>query len=180
MFLSHRSPFQLSAIRYSLCAMLSASVALTLAGCDTMLTDQYDATAQVSYTWQVQYSPNLGGDRPPRIQRFASTTLVNHNGIQPDDAVTGPDDRGLWWPALPTRPTVDQIEARQRNDEEMSTPELIKSEEYLFTYTEGGQTKTLPANYQVYRQAVLAYADKRPLELTLGVEERSVIKAEPR
>jgi hypothetical protein len=161
-------------------ALVSVSVA-TLIGCSTAATDEYEATARVTYTWQVQYSPNLGGDRPPRIEKFASTSLINRNGVQPDEAVTGPDDRGLWWPALPPRPRVDELEARRRSSsEEMSQPELIKSEEFSLTYDDAGFPRTLPTNYQVYRQAVRAQADDRPLELTLSTDEHFILKAEPK
>lgn len=160
--------------------MLIGASALTLTGCDTVTTNQYEATAQVTYVWQVQYAVNLGGDRPPRLERFASTSLSNRNGDRPDQAVTGPDDRGLWWPALPSRPTVDEMEQRQRSsDEQISTPELLKNVDYMLTYSAPGQTRTLPTNYQVYRQAVRAHADQRPLTLTLGVNNNSVQKAEP-
>lgn len=166
-------------VRYLVMLIMTAS-ALILTGCDTITTNQYEATARVTYVWQLQYSVNLGGDSPPRLERFDSTSLLNRNGDRPDQAITGPDDRGLWWPALPTRPTVDQMEQRQRSsDEQFSTPELLKQVEYALTYSAPGETRTLPTNYQVYRQAVRARADQRSLSLTLGVNNNSVQKAEP-
>lgn len=39
-------------------------------------------------------------------------------------------------------------------------------------------TTTLPTNYDVYRQVVKAYPQITPLELTLGVNDNSVEKAE--
>jgi hypothetical protein len=47
------------------------------------------------------------------------------------------------------------------------------------TYGVGNAQNTLPTNYEVYRQVVKAYAQKTPLELTLGVNDNSVEKAEP-
>jgi hypothetical protein len=47
------------------------------------------------------------------------------------------------------------------------------------TYGVGNALHTLPTNYEVYRQVVKAYAQKTPLELTLGVNDNSVEKAEP-
>ncbi len=38
--------------------------------------------------------------------------------------------------------------------------------------------RSLPANYQVYRQAVKAYLQKAPLQLTLGVNDNTVEKAQ--
>ncbi|OKH27699.1 hypothetical protein NIES1031_07200 [Chroogloeocystis siderophila 5.2 s.c.1] len=152
--------------------------AIALTSCSTMTIDQYEATAQTTYTWQVRYSTSPS-DKLPRFETFATTSLLNRNGQQPAAAVTGPDDQGLWWPALPPRPTVDQIEQRQRPQEKPSTPELLKSVNYQITYIEGSKQRTLPTNSQVYRQVVKAYQSQRPLRLTLGVNNASVEKAEP-
>ncbi|QFS51829.1 hypothetical protein GXM_09323 [Nostoc sphaeroides CCNUC1] len=43
----------------------------------------------------------------------------------------------------------------------------------------GNSQNTLPTNYEVYRQVVKAYPERTPLELTLGVNDNSVEKAEP-
>ncbi len=85
----------------------------------------------------------------------------------------------MWWAALPPRPTVDEVEQRQGSEQEASRPELLKSVKYEFIYSEGTQQRTLPTNYDVYRQVVKAYPDRTPLELTLGVTDNSVEKAEP-
>jgi hypothetical protein len=149
-----------------------------LTSCSTVNTDLYQATARTTYTWQVKYSTNRANDTLPRFETFASTSLLNRNGQKPEAAVTGPDDQGLWWPALPPRPTVDQVEQRQRPQEFASTPELLKSVEYQITYEVENERRTLPTNYQVYRQVVKAYPQKTPLQLTLGVDNNSVEKAE--
>ena len=157
-----------------------AALAVLVTGCTNLLTNDYEATAVVTYVWQVEYSGN--SDRPldRRIERFAATDLINTNGIQPDAAVSGPDDQGLWWPALPPRPTVDELEASQKDGETIGSPELIKQVDYtLAFYLDGGQ-QTLPTNYSVYRQAVKGKRDQRSLELTLGPAEQSVTKAEIR
>ncbi|OYE01698.1 hypothetical protein CDG79_28090 [Nostoc sp. 'Peltigera membranacea cyanobiont' 232] len=49
----------------------------------------------------------------------------------------------------------------------------------LLTSGVGNLQKTLPTNYDVYRQVVKAYPQRTPLELTLGVNDNSVEKAEP-
>lgn len=160
---------------------IGAIVALTtlLSSCTSVVTRDYEATALVTYTWRVEYS-KLGEDRRPRIEKFASTSLLNRNGVEPDGAVTGPDDRGLWWPALPPRPTVDAIEARiQGSQEEAGRPLLHKSVRYELTYTANGTGVTLPTNYDVYRAAVKAYPNQIPLELVLGIGDRSIEKAVP-
>jgi len=141
-------------------------------------TDQYEATARTTYTWQVKYSLNPTSDKLPRFETFDSTSLLNRNGLKPVGAVTGPDDRGLWWPALPPRPTVDEVEQRQRPQEKATTPELLKSVEYQISFGLGNEKRTLPTNYQVYRQVVKAYPQRTPLALTLGVNDNSVEKAD--
>lgn len=160
---------------------LSLALTLLLGSCSTLITTDYEATALVSYTWQVEYISNP--DKPARNRReqFASTSLLNRNGERPDDAVTGPDDQGLWWPALPPRPTVDDIEDRQKSSQEqVESPQLIKQVEYTITYEDEGQEVTRPTNYSVYRQVVRAQADQRPLELVLDPTEQFVNQAKPR
>jgi hypothetical protein len=168
-------------LRPFLPALISVAVAIPLIGCNTVLTHDYEAVAVTTYIWQVEYTgdPNKTHDR--EIKRFASTSLVNHNGLMPDDAVTGPDDQGLWWPALPPRPTVDEMEDHKgRSHHTIGTPELIKQVEYTITYEADGRTITSPTDYAVYRQAVRAYRDERPLELVLGLGNGSVQQARAR
>ena len=160
-------------------AGLGMVLAIALSGCETLTTTQYQATAETTYTWKVEYSTNPGRDQATRTELFATTSLLNRNGIRPDDAVTGPDDRGLWWPALPPRPTVDEMEQRQRPAEKISTPQILKTVEYEISYQTGDRSVTAPTNYDVYRQVVKALPNNTPLELTLGVDEKSVTKAEP-
>ena len=104
--------------------------------------------------------------------------MLNRNGLKLSGAVTGPDDRGLWWAALPPRPTVDEVEQRKKPQEQASQPELLKAVEYKLTYAEKGQQKTLPTNYDVYREVVKAKRSQSSLQLTLGVGDNSVEKAE--
>lgn len=152
--------------------------AIALTSCSTVITDQYEATARTTYTWQVKYSLNPTSDKLPRFETFASTNALNRNGLKPEGAVTGPDERGLWWPALPPRPTVDEVEQRQRPQEKATTPQLLKAVDYQILFGLGDKQRTLPTNYEVYRQVVKAYP-QTPLQLTLGVNDNSVEKAEP-
>jgi hypothetical protein len=158
----------------------SAIAAISLSSCETAVSQDYEATATTTYTWQVAYRDEGAEDRrPPRIEQFASTSLVNVNGQRPDGAVTGPDDQGLYWPDLPPRPTVDQLESRQQQGEAIGTPELNKSVEYFVQFYDDGQRRRLPTNYSVYRQVVRAYPNQTPLEFILGVNEGSVEQARP-
>ncbi len=168
-YLQHRQLF-------SLLACFCVTVALT--GCDTVTTDQYESTALTTLTWQVQYSTDPVNDKQPRFEEFASNSLLNRNGEEPKDAVIGPDDKGLWWPKLPPRPTVDEVEQRQKHGEQASKPELLRNVKYEITYQQDGQKLTLPTNYDVYRQVVRAYPSRKPLQLTLGINNSSVTKAE--
>ncbi|MGJ5672176.1 MAG: hypothetical protein ACR9NN_00885 [Nostochopsis sp.] len=152
--------------------------ALTLTSCSNVITNQYEATALTTYTWQVKYAYDLTNEPSPRFETFATASLLNHNGIKPPGAVIGPDDKGLWWPTLPPRPSVSEVEQRKKPQEQASTPELLKAVDYKLTYTQASQQKTLPTNYEVYRQVVKAYPANTPLELTLGIRDQSVEKAE--
>ncbi|MBD2533834.1 hypothetical protein H6G97_31500 [Nostoc flagelliforme FACHB-838] len=105
--------------------------------------------------------------------------MVNPNESKPPGAVVGLDDQGLWCHTLPLRLSVDEVEQHKRPQEEAGKPELVKDINYKLTYEWVILTTTLPANYDVYRQVVKAYPQKIPLELTLGVNDNSVEKAEP-
>lgn len=143
-------------------------------------TADFEATAATTYVWQVEYLPRTNRDRPNdrRLERFDATTVVNVNGIRPEAEGSGPDSKGLWWPVLPPEPTVDQIEDRRRKSETPRPPEIIKIIDYNITFNQAGESKTLPTDYDVYRQAVKAYERDRPLSLTLGPQDASVLKAE--
>ncbi|HIK56660.1 MAG TPA: hypothetical protein IGS37_16045 [Synechococcales cyanobacterium M55_K2018_004] len=160
---------------------LTTIAVIAIAGCDTVTTTQYQAIAITRYTWLVDYyDQNRSSDRPPRIEAFASTELTNENGQHPPDAVTGPDDRGLWWPALPPRPTVDELEARQRPQETIGTPRLNKSVEYFVTFRNPGEpNRTLPTRYEIYRQVVRSYEQRQPLQFVLGINNGSVENVVP-
>jgi hypothetical protein len=152
---------------------------LTLTSCSTLTTNQYEATALTSYTWQVKVADDLAKENLARFETFATTSLLNRNGLKPSGAVTGPDDKGLWWPALPPRPSVDEVEQRKKL-QQASNPELLKTVKYELNYRVGEQQRTLPTNYEVYRQVVKAYPSRTPLQLTLGLNDNSVEKAEHR
>ncbi len=165
---------------------IPAVVALLVSSCTQVSTNAYEATADfeataaTTYTWQVEYAPRVGQDRPNdrRLEQFESTTVTNRNGIRPDAAGSGPDSKGLWWPVLPPEPTVDDIESRTRQGEIPGSPEVVKAVDYKITFDQAGESKTLPTDYDVYRQAVKAFEKDRPLALTLGPQDASVLKAE--
>lgn len=160
-------------------AVIVSAIAIAIASCSNVTINEYEATAKTTYTWQIKYSLDPTSSKTPRFETFSSTSLINRNGIKPAGAVIGPDDRGLWWPHLPPRPTVDEVEQRKRPQEIASKPELVKSVDYQLSYRAGSSQVTQPTNYQVYRQVVKAYPQKIPLKLTLGINDKSVEKAEP-
>ena len=73
-----------------------------IAACEPVTTNfvttDYSATANATYTWQVRYNRDDGRDRPndTRIEKFASVSLENQNGVRPGLGVSGPDENGLW------------------------------------------------------------------------------------
>ncbi|WP_199306664.1 hypothetical protein [Pseudanabaena sp. FACHB-2040] len=166
-----------------------AGIAVTsLAGCQEaatrlptgadITTETYEATATVTYTWQVEYARSFDRAQTIRRQKFASTSLVNRDGVEPDLAVTGPDDKGLWWPELPPRPTADELESGKQFTAELRTdPQLLKSVDYAITFDHDGQRRTLPTNERVYRTATKAAASEQTLELTYGPGKEQVIAA---
>lgn len=168
-------------------AIVAFVASVGIGGCNQVSTNAFEATADfeatatTTYTWQVEYKPrSVSQDRPNdrRLEKFESTTVVNVNGIRPDAAGSGPDNKGLWWPVLPPKPNVDDMEDRQRKGETPRPPEVIKSIAYEITFNQAGESITLPTDHDVYRQAVKAFAKDRPLQLTLGPKDQSVLQAE--
>jgi hypothetical protein len=159
-------------------ALLGTILSLTLASCDRVTTNKYEATALTTYTWRVKYFINENEDIP-RSETFASSSALNVNGQKPDTEGGYQDEKGLWWPPLPPRPSLDEIEELAKPSEQHSRPELLRKVKYSLSYQEGDRTERLDTNYSVYRQAVKANSAGRSLKLTLGVNNRSVEKAEP-
>jgi hypothetical protein len=150
-------------------------VARNLATGDSITTGTYEATATVTYTWQVEYAESFDQARTIRRETFESSSLVNRNGIEPEAAVTGPDDEGLYWPALPPEPTADELENRKKSSREKRTdPTLLKDVDYAITFDYDGQRRTLPTNQNVYREAARAFEQEQALELTYGPGEETV------
>lgn len=150
-------------------------VATQLVTGDSITTGTYEATATVTYTWQVEYAESFDQARTIRRETFDSTSLVNRNGIKPEGAVTGPDDKGLWWPTLPPEPTADELENRKKLSSEKRTDALIQKDvDYAITFDYDGLRRTLPTNDNVYREAAKAFAQEQALELTYGPGEQTV------
>lgn len=159
----------------------SIGCGLAIAGCSDLVTDDYEAMAVTTYTWRAEYSPRgVTPDRPRegRIETFETNSLVNMNGEPTVEATGERDENGIWWPALPPKPTVEDLEARQKEGEVFSEPLIDKSVEYSLTFDNAGETVTLPTDYSVYRQAVQAYERDRPLQLLLGPQDAYVQKAD--
>lgn len=152
-------------------------LAIALTSCNSIITDRYEATALTTYTWQVEYPTARASDRSPRTETFASTSVLNRNGVKPEGAVLE-DDRGIWWPGLPPRPTVEEIERRQQPTETAGTPQLLKNVKYELTYQLGDRQVTKPTNYQVYREVAKAYPERPPLKFVLGAGDATVDRVE--
>ncbi len=153
-------------------------VAIALSACNNITTDDYQATATVTYAWRVEYAPSPVSSKSSRFETFNATSLENINGQKPEWAVIQ-DDKGLWWPMVPPRPSLDEIEQQQTEYEKANPPELMRNVEYTVTYRVGSSSKSLPTNYSVYRQVAKAYPERTPLRFVLGLNDASVEKAEP-
>lgn len=159
----------------------SAGLGLAIAGCQEVVTDDFEAMAVTTYTWRAEYSPQgVSPDRPRegRMETFETNSLVNTNGQPTVDPTGDRDENGIWWPALPPKPTVEDLEARQKEGEVFSEPLIEKSVKYSLKFDKTGETVTLPTDFSVYRQAVKAYEADRPLKLLLGAQDAYVQKAE--
>jgi len=169
----------MNTIRKITLATLSLGLSLGINSCTMQIISSYEATAKTTYTWRVEYFLFNAADKKTRFEEFASTSIVNVNGKKPAGAFGDVDDEGLWWPAIPPKPSLDEIEARAKHPEKHGRAEILRTVEYNITYDQGSSKKTFPTNYSVYRQASKAYAEGKALKLTLGINDASVEKAEP-
>lgn len=161
--------------------MTGCETAITDTLGSTLVTDTYEATAMTIYTWQAEYHPQgVTPDRPNegRIETFASSYRVNINGQPAAQDFGQADAQGLWWPALPPEPTVDELEARLKRREVFEEPQISKSVQYTLTFEQAEEMVTVRTEYDVYREAVRALAAERPLELTFGRQEAYVRDAD--
>lgn len=118
--------------------ILSATIAfLTLTSCtrENGIVPQTRCNAAVAIatqTWEVDYyiSKTSGGLNSRRTQSFQSNTLTNLNGEKPATAVSAPDDQGVWWAALPPRPTADEVDQHRDIQEQNDSPLLQRSVNY--------------------------------------------------
>ena len=162
---------------YSATATFVLAIALNSCGTSQSAGGQYEATAKATLTWRVPYG-DLQGDKRPKYEKFESASLVNRNGEKPEEAVYQ-DDKGIWWPKNPPKPTIDEIEAIQKRPyEEVGKPELLREVEYRVKFDREGERLNLPTNHSVYRQVARSYPDT-PLTFVMGVNNGSVTKANP-
>ncbi|MGK7951560.1 MAG: hypothetical protein AB4368_22930 [Xenococcaceae cyanobacterium] len=147
----------------------------------TTTVKQYEATAITTVTWHMKFTHEAQGDPQVSFEEFASSSLTNRNGQQPEGQVVGPDPQGLWWPPTPNQPTGKEIQERQQQVEgrPVGQPELVRNVDYHLVYEQDGQIVILPTNSSVYQQVVQAYPEGIPLKLTLGFARDLVEQAEP-
>ena len=89
------------------------------------------------------------------------------------------DNTGLWWPKLPPKPSVEEIESGIKSpSQKPGKLELGRDVEYRVKFNKDGERLNLPTNYDVYRQVAKSYPDV-PLNFTMGVNNGSVTKATP-
>lgn len=139
-------------------------------GCQATPTQDYTVAAITTYTWMADYRAQGGNpDRPrdTRTETFANNSLTITNGQRPPRVAGDADEKGLWWPALPPEPTVDELEARQGDLEQVERPRIVQSVTYQITFTQGGETLTRPTQYPVYREALQAQKQGQTLQVNL-------------
>ncbi len=153
----------------------------SLGGCQAAVVADYTVTAITTYTWVADYRPaGVSPDRPSdtRMETFATSQLVIENNQRPADAVGTADAQGLWWPPLPPQPTVDDLEARQRERERASAPRVIQSVDYQLTFALEGEQRTVPMQYSVYRKALRAQTQGSAIAITLAPGQGLVTQVE--
>ncbi|NJR47175.1 MAG: hypothetical protein HC775_16250 [Hyellaceae cyanobacterium CSU_1_1] len=162
-------------------ATVSLGLAIAINSCGTSQSGagQYEATAKATYTWRVRYTNAPTDDKRGHYEEFESTSLTTVNGQKPEGAVMKENEKDVWWPKLPPKPSVDEIESGKKNSaEKIGKLELGQNIEYRVKFDKDGEKLNLPTNYNVYRQVSKSYPDI-PLDFTMGINNGSVTKATP-
>jgi hypothetical protein len=122
------------------------------------------AIAIATQTWEVNYYTNktAGGLNAQRRQSFQSNRLINFNSEKPENAASGPDDTGIWWAALPPRPTIDEIDQHRELQEQNDPPRLQRE----VTYQLGCDKSRLSTNAQLYREAARAIHSRKKVRVS--------------
>jgi hypothetical protein len=148
---------------------LTIGAALTLVSCtgeDGVIpqTRCKRAIAIATQTWEVTYyiSKTSGGMNTQRTHAFQSNTLTNLNGEKPMGAVSGPDDNGVWWAALPPRPTADEVDQNRETQERNDPPMLQRSIDYQLDC----ETGTLLTDALTYREAARSIRSGQAVSVT--------------
>lgn len=145
---------------------------LGLSGCDRQgnlvsETRCNSAIAEVTNTWRVTYYSNRTHLNPnnTRIEEFGKTQLLNRNGEKPVDAASGPNEEGVWLPALPPEPTPEEIENQRQFGEQYDPPELKRIVKFTLQCTVGD----LEANGAIYQQAITALRVSKNFRVSYGM-----------
>jgi hypothetical protein len=158
---------------------LTLAIAINSCGTSKSAGGQYETSAEATYTWRVRYTNAPTDDKRGHYKEFESTSLTTLNGIKPEEAVMKENEKDVWWPQLPPKPSVDEIESGKKSpSEKIGKLELGQSIEYRVKFDKEGEELNLPTNYSVYRQVSKSYPDI-PLNFTMGLNNGSVTKATP-
>ena len=125
------------------------------------------AIARASYRWRVDYFPRRSTSSriQERSEFFDGNELINRNREEPEGAVSGPDRDGVWWPALPQRPSLEAIDNAAERLEDSSEPRLVRTVDYFLQCDEGD----LPTDRRTYRQTSTAFRSGDTIEVSYGL-----------
>ena len=125
------------------------------------------AIARASYRWRVDYSPSRSTSSriQERSEFFEGSELINRNREQPEGAVSGPDGDGIWWPALPPRPSLEAIDNAAERLEDSSDPTLVRKVDYFLQCDEGD----LSTDRRTYRRTSTEFRSGNTVEVSYGL-----------
>ncbi|MGK7910737.1 MAG: DUF1565 domain-containing protein [Synechococcus sp.] len=148
--------------------VLVALLASCAADTDPVGTTQCSAAiARASYRWRVDYSPRRSTSSriQERSEFFEGSELINRNREEPDSAVSGPDGDGIWWPALPPRPSPETVDNAAERLEDSSELTLVRKVDYFLQCEDGD----LSTDRRTYRQTSTAFRSGETVEVSYGL-----------
>lgn len=148
--------------------VLIALLASCSSDTDPVGTTQCDAAiARASYRWRVDYAPSRSTSSriQERSEFFEGSELINRNREEPEGAVSGPDNDGVWWPALPPRPSPEAVDNAAERLEDSGEPTLVRKVDYFLQCDEGD----LSTDRRTYRQTSTAFRSGETVEVSYGL-----------
>lgn len=140
------------------------------------------AIARATQAWRVNYDSDRSRLNPnnQRIVEFGSAKVVTRNGKveQPSQSVKpaelGTQENGIWYPAVPPKPSASEMAERRERGERIGTPELYRAVKYTLV-CDAGELEAGAGTYQAALKEIRS-GEKVRVSYSLGRALRTIVE----